>query len=374
MEHDVTLPPPAKGGRPAVGRLAIDFGRRHWLAIGAAIAIAALTVGLTAARENTVPGRALSREAMVGFLTQCIESGPDGLPRFGARARDLCRDHRLTADEPMVWRKFDWPGQDDPRSFPVGYLANDAVVLRLGPSPLIAHVADFGDTVRQFRHFDAGKGDGGQVAQIIDDAAYGIMTEDGGAGYQWFVGPACRGPAGGLDRFKSWLFFAADVAPGMWRQRIAELAMARSASGCAPGFSRALTRYRLETIDVPLFAAFDGRRQAMRVSVPTIVSEHFGREAVKRSDHLERFFFGDGLGMYRWERWEQRGLSLNSDMDQQGAQFARSGRCPDLRFSVPPATGWVLTDCRMWTNLIRQDVPWRAVEFGWPGQLEGLLP
>ncbi len=190
-----------------------------------------------------------------------------------------------------------------------GYLANDAVVLTLGPSPLIAHIADFGDTDGSFRRFDAGKGDGGQVVQIIDGAAYGIMTEDGGAGYQWFVGPGCRGPAGGLERFKSWLFFADDVTPGAWRQRIAELAMVRSSADCSRGFAKSLTRYRLETIPVPLFAVFDGKRQAMEAVVPTIVSEHFGRDTVKTADHLERFFFGDGLGMYRWERWEQRGRS-----------------------------------------------------------------
>lgn len=343
------------------------------LALGVALSIVALATSWSSARASNLPPP-LSRDAMVGFLAQCIETGPDGLPRFGDQARDLCRAHELTATEPMSWRKFDWPGQDDPRSFPIGYLANDAVVLSSGPAPLIAHIADFGDTARQFRRFDAGKGDGGQVVQIIDAAAYGIMTEDGGAGYQWFIGPACRGPAGGLERFKSWLFFAADVPAGAWRQRIAELAMARSAVGCSPGFAKSLTRYRLEPIEVPLFAVRDGKRQPMTVRVPTIVSEHFGRDTIPSADHLERFFFGKGLGMYRWERWEQRGRSLNPEMEQQAAHFARSGRCPPLPFSVPPASGWVLTDCRMWTNLVRQDDPWHAADFGWPGQLEGLLP
>ncbi|TDT88054.1 hypothetical protein DFO45_4841 [Azorhizobium sp. AG788] len=311
---------------------------------------------------------------MIGFLAQCIETGADGLPRFGDQAQGTCHNHSLGADEPMVWRKFDWPAQGDPLAFPTGYLANDAVVLSSGPAPLIAHIADFGDTERQFRRFDAGKGDGGQVVQIIDGAAYAIMTEDGGAGYQWFVGPGCRGAAGGLERFKSWLFFAADVTPGSWRQRIAELTMVRSASGCAPGFSQSLTRYRLEPIPVPLFALFEGKRQSLTALVPTIVSEHFARDTVRASDHLERFFLGNGLGMYRWERWEQRGRSFNSEIDRQSAQFAQSGRCPPLPFSTPPAPGWVMIDCRMWTNLIRQDDPWRASAFGWPGRLEGQLP
>ncbi len=345
-----------------------------WLALGAGVALSVLAACFGVARETTPSAGSQYSDAMVGFLAQCIETGADGLPRFGDQAQGTCHNSHLTADDPMAWRKFDWPGQGDPRAFPIGYLANDAVVLSLGPNPLIAHIADFGDTERQFRRFDAGKGDGGQVVQIIDDAAYGIMTEDGGAGYQWFVGPGCRGPAGGLERFKSWLFFAADVTSGSWRQRIAELAMVRSASECSRGFAKSLTRYRLEAIQVPMFALFDGKRQAMTALVPTIVSEHFGRDTVKTADHLERFFFGNGLGMYRWERWEQRGRSLSSDIDRQSAEFARSNRCPALPFSVPPAADWVMIDCRMWTNLIRQDDPWRARAFGWPGRLEGYLP
>ncbi|WP_133866851.1 hypothetical protein [Azorhizobium sp. AG788] len=345
-----------------------------WLAMGAGVALGVLAAWSSSARENELSGAMQDRDAMIGFLAQCIETGADGLPRFGDQAQGTCHNHSLGADEPMVWRKFDWPAQGDPLAFPTGYLANDAVVLSSGPAPLIAHIADFGDTERQFRRFDAGKGDGGQVVQIIDGAAYAIMTEDGGAGYQWFVGPGCRGAAGGLERFKSWLFFAADVTPGSWRQRIAELTMVRSASGCAPGFSQSLTRYRLEPIPVPLFALFEGKRQSLTALVPTIVSEHFARDTVRASDHLERFFLGNGLGMYRWERWEQRGRSFNSEIDRQSAQFAQSGRCPPLPFSTPPAPGWVMIDCRMWTNLIRQDDPWRASAFGWPGRLEGQLP
>ncbi len=315
---------------------------------------------------------ALSDRQMVSFLAQCIESSQAGPPRFGSDAR-TCENGASQVSDALSWRKFDWPGQDDPRSIPQGYLANDAVVIHGGANPVVGHLADFGDQVRRFRHFDAGQGDGGQVVQIIDGAAWGVMTEDGGAGHQWFIAPACRIAGAGLQRFKSWLFFGADVVAGAWREQVVWLAMARSPAGCPVHFSQSYTRYRRETLTVPLLILSGTRQDRIEKLVDSIVSEHFGRGSIRTADHLERFYFGDGLGLYRWERWEAVSRTLQTGVIEQAGRLRTSGRCPPLAYSTPPEPNWVMTDCRLWTNLQRQDPPWRPVDFRWPGRLDALM-
>lgn len=308
---------------------------------------------------------------MVAFLAQCIETSEDGSPRFGKDAR-ACEGGPSSISDALSWRKFDWPGQDDPRSIPTGYLASDAVLLSGGTNPVVGHLADFGDHVRRFRHFDAGHGDGGQVVQLIDGAAYGVVTEDGGAGYQWFVSPACKTSGSGLKRFKSWLFFGADAVTGAWREQVVSLAMARDPDGCPAGFAQSYTRYRREDISVQLFILDGALRQKMEKAVDSIISEHFGRGSIRTADHLERFFFGQGLGLYRWERWEESSRTLQKGVADQAERLLRSRRCPTIAYSTPPDRNWVMTDCRMWTNLTRQEPTWTPADFHWPGSLDAL--
>ncbi len=314
----------------------------------------------------------LSDRQMVSFLAQCIESSQTGAPQFGSDV-PICDKGPSQVGDTLPWRKFDWPGQNDPRSIPQGYLANDAIVIHGGANPIVGHLADFGDHVRRFRHFDAGQGDGGQVVQIIDGAAWGVMTEDGGAGHQWFIAPACRIAGAGLQRFKSWLFFGADVVSGAWREQVVWLAMARSPAGCPVHFGQSYTRYRRETFTVPLLILLGTRQDRIEKSVDSIVSEHFGRGSIRTADHLERFYFGDGLGLYRWERWEAVGRTLQTGVVEQAGRLRTSGRCPPVAYSTPPEPNWVMTDCRLWTNLQRQDPPWRPVDFRWPGRLDALV-
>ena len=47
----------------------------------------------------------------------------------------------------------------------------------------------------------------------------------------------------------------------------------------------------------------NGRQGASRV-LDTVISEHFGKQNVESSDHLERFFLAKGIGLIRWERWQ----------------------------------------------------------------------
>ena len=101
-------------------------------------------------------------------------------------------------------------------------------------------------------------------------------------------------------------------------------------------------------------------------SADIIVSEHFGGGSVARADHLERFFLARGLGLVRWERWENFSISRLARREEMAATIAGQGRCPGLDFSAPPAEGWRMVDCRTWTNMVRATAaaPLRALD--WP--------
>lgn len=342
-----------------------SFARRKtalWAGIVAIVLAALIAFGWSRSRDAV-----LTTAEMVEFLAQCIGTTESGSARFGPDAPG-CEGGPSKLEDMLSWRKFDWPGQDDPRSIPSGYLASDAVVIADGPDPVIAHLADFGDHIRRFRHFDAGQGDGGQVVQIIDGAAYGVMTEDGGAGYQWFVSPACQPGGTARDRLKSWLFFGDDAKSGAWREKVVSLTMVRSRDGCARGFAQSYTRYRRESLAVRFIMPAGGSRSPVTQDVDSIVSEHFGRGSIETADHLERFFFGRGLGMYRWERWEERRRTLQKGVDDQAARLSRSARCPPIAYSTLPERNWTMTDCRMWTNLAKQEPGWKPADFSWPGR------
>jgi hypothetical protein len=68
---------------------------------------------------------------------------------------------------------------------------------------------------------------------------------------------------------------------------------------------------------------------------------------------LERMYFGKGIGRYRWEYWAPGGTPL------------RRLVCPALDYSVPPTPGWVMTDCRMWTNLVPNTTKFSLGAYGW---------
>src|SRR5262249_34983374 len=151
---------------------------------------------------------------------------------------------------------------------------------------------------RTFGLFDKGQGDGGQIAEIDGPAALFTMTEDGGDGVQWFAGARCWGEE---DPLKSgWVIFSSDMKQA-WTTTITQLQKARSRAACPWFFSKSFTRWRRVFMDWPFLKS--GRRGIWREH-DTIISEHYGRQDIESSDHLERFFLVKGIGSIRWERWQ----------------------------------------------------------------------
>lgn len=328
-----------------------------------------------AAIAATAPSAAqdkLSEAAITSFLVQCIATDASGKPEFPTPERPQCpgRGPQEVSDR-AEWRKHDWGTLSDNGPPKFGHQVSDSVLERRGSREVVVQTFDFGDGERRFGRFDKGNGDGGDLLAVIDGAVWGFFTEDGGAGEQWFVAENCRQDPGPSGRRKAWLFFGGDVGRGAWTDAVARLTITRSPDECPTrGFGSAYTRYLRDTIEVP-FRILDGDKAAgfAQRQVDSIVSDHFGGKDVATADHLERFYFGRGLGKYRWERWEQLSRTSLKDAEKRGDELSGSGRCMPIGHSDSPGEGWVMVDCRTWTTLVRQNRPWSVAEFGWPGRV-----
>jgi len=222
----------------------------------------------------------------------------------------------------LPYRKRDWPGLGDGIEQDAGKLPNGAVVNAFSTAP-------FG-TLRL-------PDDGGDIyAVLASGAAVVLKTKDGGV------------PADIYFCGDSWVLWGADVGP-IWHDTVANIYQAPSAS-CQPvsHTSPAYTQYIETTIEVPFMGL-----QHETQSIDTIVHEHYDGPSVARARDLERMYFGKNIGRYRWEYWVPNGTPR------------RRLVCPPLAYSAPPAPGWVMSDCRMWTNLVPNTTNFSLANYGW---------
>lgn len=347
----------------------------------------AVALGGAAVQAQSPPPAAAAIDSppidALDFLTQSLCLGRDGEPTDLLPIDPACTTRRLQrSDDPARYRKHDWPDVLGDPAVPRGYMASDSVLLRAGGRTLVVQTFDFGTQGRVFGKFDAGQGDGGQVALAVGDWLSFVLTEDGGAGVQWFIGEGCR-TAPETDRgFLSWLLFRDPVSSGRWQDRVARLNIVPTMTSCPPSFGDAYTRYRRDTVEFPFLLAgrlddldnVKGHRQALDV----VVSEHYGGRDIATADHLERFFFARGLGMVRWELWSNRRVSRDPKPVPLAAAMARSARCPALTGDSAatygaPGRDWIRFDCRTWTVIFPQgrslagpqERPWSVDDYGW---------
>ncbi|RYI36286.1 MAG: hypothetical protein EON48_00100 [Acetobacteraceae bacterium] len=254
----------------------------------------------------------------------------------------------LRTGEPLPYRKHDWPGAVD--ALPRGYQASDSLLGTLRGAPAAIQTFDFGNTPRAFGHKDPG--DGGQVIPLpANGELSAAMTEDASGAPQWFQSATCQA---------GWLLatppFTAD-----WQQRLIGLNITSGPEVCPSRLNPSLTRWRSARIDLPWREASNGHTATAPAEV--LVSEHFSGTAIAIADHLERFWFARGLGLVRWERWENGPRSHLAARTAMADHLAHSGRCPPIAFGEPPDPGWQMVDCRTWTNFVRE-APLPALD--WP--------
>jgi hypothetical protein len=316
-----------------------------------------------------------STNALMPFLVQSVCLGGGGRVRAALPIDPECSTRRAqTESDIATYRKYDWPNSNEADRKPLGYQASDAVVSHRGGRTLIVQTFDFGDGNRKFGRFDAGLGDGGQVLVVVGGWASAIMTEDGGDGVQYFIGPGCQSAPQTDAGELSWLFFSGDVSRDKWHSVEAHLNKGRSIFECPPVFNAAFTRYRADTIDVPLRVVTKSAPLTDLVRpLDVIVSEHYGGAQILSADHLERFFFARDLGLVRWERWENFQLPKAPAVATMAVEFARTGRCRPWTYSTAPGSDWRMIDCRNWTTLAAPSAPWSVGDYRWPA-LDALGP
>ena len=276
-------------------------------------------------------------------------SPAEGDPRCAAQ-RDLRPGERLP------YHKHDHPGARDAAAVPRGYRRHDSfpvVTAQLGT--VVEHSFDFGaGDGRQFGVFDAGRGDGGDITLLSQAAASFAATEDGGAGFQLFVGPDCRDQVGAAGVAQSWIIALLDPNQPLQGETLARLSDLKEGrqSQCPTRLNAAFTRWRVRPVTYRA-----GQGQGDPVMLATLVSEHYGGEHPESADHVERFYFTRELGSTRWERWQNLSHSRDYSPDRlakAASDFALSGRCS--RADPPGAdAGFVMIDCREWTLIVPPD-------------------
>ncbi|MBV9827799.1 MAG: hypothetical protein JO001_19370 [Alphaproteobacteria bacterium] len=293
-------------------------------------------------------------------MVQNVCLGAGGKPLSGRSPLDAgCTQQRdLLPGERLPYHKHDQPSPDERADAPEGYQRHDSIpVPTAGEGIAIEHSFDFGaGEGRRFGAFDAGS-DGGDLVILSAGVASIGATEDGGAGFQLFVGE-CRGTVDATALRHAWI--VADLAasqPGTLQgETVARLKDLRAAqqSDCPDRYSAAYTNWRV----IPFrYRAAPG--QGSPVTLTTLLSEHYGGMNRANADHVERFYFTRELGGTRWERWQNvQGNQQASPerITQQAAWFAGTGRCSH---ADPPEGGatMVLIDCREWSHIVPASDP-----------------
>ena len=239
---------------------------------------------------------------------------------------------------------------------PSGYQRHDSFpVETAGFGTVVEHSFDFGaGEERRFGVFDTGS-DGGDIAILSPGLVSIGATEDGGAGFQLFVGE-CQGPVEAAALTRSWIVAAFDPgrpAPleGDTIARLNDLTVGHQDT-CPARFNAAFTSWRT----VPFrYRAAPG--QGTPVTLTTLISEHYGGANRATADHVERFYFTRELGGTRWERWQNANGNARfgaAKIAETAAGFAATGRCSAPETPNGGATGGatlVLIDCREWTRI-----------------------
>jgi hypothetical protein len=287
---------------------------------------------LAGVEEGTLMARVFSL-LLAAFLAACGQDSPPppAQPSIGAYGSPpsivsgpfLAYLSPGPASMVLPYRRQDWPGPGSGLDQDAGTLPSGAVVNAFSTAP-------FEVTFRP-------PGDGGDIYAVrADGPVVALKTKDGGVPKDIFF---CG---------DNWILWGADVGPD-WHSVTANIYQARGAS-CQPPkrTGPAYTRYIEATINVPFIGLQTGTR-----AIDTIVHEHYDGPSIAQAKGLERMYFGKGIGRYRWEYWAP------------GRTPLRRLVCPALDYSVPPAPGWVMTDCRMWTYLVPNTTKFSLGAYGW---------
>jgi hypothetical protein len=190
-----------------------------------------------------------------------------------------------TVDDPAFYSKHDWPSTGGPN---YGYQADDSVIGWRNGQVVVIATFDFGPP---FGHYN-GTNDGADVGEVRSTFAGYFYTRDGGTNQNggWFIGPDCTSPG--------WCLFSVDTGSS-WNSKT--LAIDGQSGSLSFNSANCLNNHTATTNYIainPLYVHFmvNGYDWGYR-AVNTIVTEHWD------GNRMERMYFGQNLGRYRWEAW-----------------------------------------------------------------------
>jgi hypothetical protein len=321
-------------------------------------AAALLTAALPGHAEPADQGVLVATPALLRDLiiqNVCTDAAGEVLvgksPLDGEAACPAQRD--LRPGERLPYHKHDHPNTGGGPA--LGYQRHDSVpVETAGLGTVVEHSFDFGGFEgRRFGVFDPA--DGGDIAVVSPGAVSIAATEDGGAGFQLFVGE-CQGPVTAAALLRSWMIAQFDPEqPGpLAGESVATLKDLRvgQQQSCPARFNRAYTQWYVKPVR---YRAAPG--QGAPITLATLISEHYGGAERDTADHVERFYFTRELGGTRWEHWQNAKGNRRYDATMvaaAAARFAATGRCGEA--PVPEGGAqFVLLDCREWTRIVPPD-------------------
>lgn len=305
------------------------------------------------------PAPVLGTEAVLrDFMIQNVCLDAAGRVAVGvspAEADPRCVAQRdLQPGESLPYHKQDHPSAAERAIAPRGYQRHDSYpVETAGLGTVVEHASDFGaGGTARFGAFDVASGDGGDIAVFSPDMVAIGATEDGGSGFQLWVGE-CQGPVTAAALAHSWIIATYDKqrpAP-LEGETVARLNGLKNGKldTCPARFNAAYTRWAVRPVRYRAVAG-----QGAPVVLNTLISEHYGGIRRDATQQVERFYFTRELGGTRWEAWVTREGTRGYSSEQiakAAADFAATGRCSPAE---PPAGGapLVIVDCREWTRIV----------------------
>jgi hypothetical protein len=265
-----------------------------------------------------------------------------------------CVEQRdLRPGERLPYHKHDHPSPEQRAGAPLGYQRHDSFpVETAGFGPVVEHSFDFGaGEGRRFGVFDRGS-DGGDITVLSPGRVSIAATEDGGLGFQLFVGE-CEGPPTPAALTHSWIVaeFDPDRAAPLQGETIARLGDLTTGhqETCPTRFGAAFTAWR-----VGPFRYHAAPGQGSPLVLTTLISDHYGGARRDTADHVERFYFTRELGSTRWERWQNAAGNRRfsaTQIAEIATAIAASGRCSTAEMPGGGAP-LVMVDCREWTRIV----------------------
>ena len=324
-----------------------------------AFAAALLTVAAPAADAGAPPsGEIVATPALIrDFLIQnvCLDGRGAVLPGVGpVDGNPACLGQRdLRPGERLPYHKHDHPSPGQRAGAPLGYQRHDSFpVETVGLGAVVEHSFDFGaGEGRRFGVFDRGT-DGGDITVVSPGRVSIAATEDGGLGFQLFVGE-CEGPVTPAALTHSWIVaeFDPDHAAPLEGETVARLGDLTTGhqETCPARFGAAFTSWRVTPFH---YRAAPG--QGSPLTLTTLISDHYGGARRDTADHVERFYFTRELGSIRWERWQNAAGNRRfsaAQIAELAKAIADSGRCSAAE---TPGGGapMVMVDCREWTRIM----------------------